>query len=297
MPRKPSYWNYLPKAVCTGRNDVSAYEVLNAWGVENWGKEEPFYESEYIGWCMVHLPVGWTISLEQFDFFLLDHHGQVRGDIRDAFERRKDNVIVITDEELEEARIELGISEEELADAFPPDEERKEPEKPRMELRTAIRFQTSFSGAGAHTMWAEDPMGNRLFAIYDEPVSDEEWREKIPRLEKRVFDWLNEHYPDWRDHTAYWDSFVEMDKQWSLPHDDISSMVGKLLANKTDDDLRNLRAEMGTGEKYTDYLVALQPKLAGMFGQSDDIPPFYIASNVAWYMKLEIYKRTGLEYR
>ena len=54
---------------------------------------------------------------------------------------------------------------------------------------------------------------------------------------------------------------------------------------------------MGSGEKYTDYLVALQPKLAELFGQADDIPPFYIASNVAWRMKLEIYQRTGLEYR
>lgn len=293
MPRKPSYWNYLPKAVYTDREDVSASDVLSSWGIEYWGKSGHFYESEFLGWCMVHLPEGWTISLEQFDFFLLDHHGQVRGDIRDAFERRKDNAIVITDEDIKEA----GISKEEWAAAFPPNEERKEPEKPRMALRTAIRFQTSFSGDGAHTLWVEDPMGNRLFAIYDEPVSNEEYREKVPKLEKRVFDWMDEHYPNWRDHTAYWDAFVEMDKQWILHPGAIRTVVYNLLANKTDDDLRNLRAEMGNGEKYTDYLVALQPKLAGMFGQPYDIPPFYIASNVAWQMKLEIYQRTGLEYR
>ncbi len=297
MPRKPSYWNYIPKAVYTGCGDISALEVLTSWGIEGWGKEEPFYESEYIGWCMVHLPDGWTISLEQFDFFLLDRHGQVRGEIRDAFECRSDNAIIITAEELERSRIELGVSEEEFAETFSQNEERKEPEKPRMELRTAIRFHTSFSGTGAHTMWAEDSMGNQLFAIYDEPVSNEEWREKIPRLEKRVSDWMDEYYPDWRSHTAYWDTFVEMDKRWSLPHGEIEWAANNLLASKTDDELCDLRAEMGEGEKYTDYLVALQPKLARILGKPDDVPPFYIASKVAWEMKLEIYHRTGLEYR
>lgn len=297
MPYKPSYWNNLPKAVYTGRDDVSAHEVLTAWGVEDWGKDGPFYESEYVGWCMVHLPEGWKISLEQFDFFLLDQHGQVRGEIRDAFERRKGNAIVITAEELEEARVESGISEEEFAEAFPQNEEWKEPEKPRMILRTAIRFQTSFSGAGAHTLWAEDPMGNRLFAIYDEPVSNNEWRKKIPRLEKRVFDWIDEHYPDWRNHTAYWDAFVEMDKRWSLPHGDIDAVANLLLTDKTDENLRILRATMGNGEQYTDYLVVLQSKLAEIFGEPDNVPPFYIASNIAWQMKLKIYQRTGLEYR
>jgi hypothetical protein len=54
---------------------------------------------------------------------------------------------------------------------------------------------------------------------------------------------------------------------------------------------------MGNGEKYTDYLVSWLPKLAEQLGHAEDVPPFYIASNIAWRIKLEIYQRTGLEYR
>ncbi len=294
VPRKPSIWNYLPKSAYTGRNEVTPHEVLTAWGVEDWGREGSFFDAEYVGWCLVHLPEGWTISLEQYDLFLLDYHGQVRGVIHDAFERRKGNEIIITKQDIKDA----GISEEEWAEAFPPDRpDRKEPEKPHLVLRTAIRFQDSSSGGDTHSFWAENPMGEHLFGIYDEPVTREEFKEKIPKLVKRVSDWMDEHYPDWQDHTAYWDAFVEMDERWSLAQHDIDSVAENLLAGKSDEDLRTLRAEMGTGERYTDYLVSLQLKLAEMFGKAQDMPPFYIAANIAWRLKLEIYQRTGIKFR
>ncbi len=294
MPRNSSIWNYLPKAVYTGNNEVTPHQVLTAWGVKDWGREGSFYEADYVGWCLVHLPKGWTISLEHHDFFLLDNHGQVRGDIRDAFEHRKGNEIIITKKDIQDA----GISEEEWAEAFPPDRpDRKEPEKPRMILRTAIRFQESSSGGDTHSFWAENPMGQHLFGIYDEPVSREEFKEKIAKLVLRVSDWMDEHYPDWQDHTAYWDSFVEMDERWSVSDLFIGSAVNLLLEGTSDEDLRVLRAEMGNGEKYTDFLLSFQPKLAELLGHVEDVPPFYIASNIAWRLKLEIYQRTGLEYR
>ncbi len=288
MPRKPSIWNYLPKAVYTGNNEVTPHQVLTAWGVKNWGREGSFFEADYVGWCQVHLPAGWMISLEQYNFFLLDEHGQVRGIIRDAFEHRKGNEIIITKEDIKDA----GITEEEWAEAFPPN--RKEPEKPRLELQTAIRFQESFSLGNTHSFWVENPMGKHIFGIYDEPVSPEEYDEKIPKLVKRVSDWMDEHYPDWRDHAAYWDAFLEIDELSDLL---IGSAANLLLQGKSDEDLRVLRAEMGNGEKYTDYLVSWLPKLAEQLGLPENIPPFYIALNIAWRMKLEIYQRTGLEYR
>ncbi len=285
----PDYWNNLPKAAYTGRENVSAAAVLAAWGIADWGNRERFYEGNYVGWCMVHLPVGWMLSLEGHNFYLLDQHGQVRGEIYDAFERPKGDVIIITDEDIEEA----GISKAEWEEAFPPGEVRKEPEKPRMELRTAIRFKTSFTLGNTYSFWAENPLGQQIFSISDEPVTDEEYNEKIPRLRKRVFDWMGEHYPGWEDHTTYWDAFVETDKRWSGMKDAIAAAAYGMLADKSDDDLRTLQAHMGRGEKYTDYVAALQSELSSIFAWPDDTPPFCIAAHVAWHMKLEMDQRIG----
>lgn len=291
MPRKPHRMNYLPVAAYTRHKGPGPEEVLTAWGIQDWGRESAFFEADYVGWCLVHLPDGWMISLEQHDFFLLDQHGQIRGDIRDAFEYRERSVIVLTEKDITGA----GITKEEWAEAFPPNS--KEPEKPRLELRTAVRFQESFSLGDTYSFWVENPMGQHIFGIYDQRVSQKAYQKKIPALTKRVHDWLAEHYPDWEDHTTYWDAFIEMDERWSIDEREVAATAENLLTGKSDQDLRTLRAEMGNGEKYTDYLVSLQPKLAELFGRSDDIAPFYIAASIAWCMKIEIYRRTGLKYR
>jgi len=295
VPRKSDYWNNLPKAVYTGREGVEPLEVLTTWGIKDWGKEGQFFEGNFVGWCLVHLPAGWMLSLEGHDFYLVDQHNQIRGVIQEAFERPPSTPIV------------LDISDEDWYGDMSPEEIEEEKRqnreyretKPRLVLRTCINFRDSFACGenGPHDFWVENAYGQELYSIRRQEVTPEEYDERMPQLRKKVFDWMDEHYPNWREHDAYWDVFPEADKKWPLTVNEINSAAATFLEDKSNDDLQALRAEMGQGEKRTDYIIALQPKLAEIFDRVDDVPPFHIASQFAWGMTLEMNHRIGFEDR
>lgn len=279
LPRSNGYWNNLPLAVYSNDEDVDGNTVLNGWGLEAWGRQLPSDVGDYVGWQHVGLPQGWTIGLEGRDFLLIDGFNQIRGNILGAFERPEHTKSVITDEKLEAA----DISREEFEAAFSSDETKKDPEKPRLQLRTCICVRSAFSLAdyGPYNYWAENAAGERLFGIYRQPVTKDEYDERMPKLRRRVYAWLEEHYPDWQDHNAYWDVFPQAYAKWAEAKQMAYSLAAEILDGKTDDDLHKLRTEIGVGEQRADYTLALQESLSKKF---DEKPPFRVAEAVVYKM-------------
>jgi len=279
LPRSNGYWNNLPMAVYSNDKSVDGNEILNGWGLKAWGRELPSDTGDYVGWQRAGLPTGWTVGLEGHDFLLIDNFNQVRGEILDAFEHPERTRIVITDEDIEAA----GISKEEFEAAFSSDGPRKELEKPRMQLHTSISFRSASSMAdyGPYDYWAENAAGERLFGIYRQPVTDDEYAERLPKLRQRVIDWLEEHYPDWQDHNAYWDVFPQTHAKWTEAEQLAPVIAFEILDGKTDEDLQALRTEIGVGEQRADYTLALQERLSERF---DEKPPFKVAEVVVYKM-------------
>lgn len=279
LPRSNGYWNNLPLAVYSNDKAVDGNEILNGWGLKAWGRELPSDTGDYVGWQRVGLPQGWTIGLEGHDFLLIDGFNQIRGDILDAFERPESTKMVITDEDLEAA----GISKEEFEAAFASDGSKKEPEKPRLQLRTCIsvRSASSLADYGPYDFWVENAAGERLFGIYRQPLTNGEYDERMPKLRQRVYTWLEEHYPEWRDYNAYWDVFPQAHVTWAEAKQKSHAIAAEIIDGKTDDDLRKLRTEIGVGEQRADYTLALQERLSGHF---DDKPPFCVAEAVVCKM-------------
>lgn len=279
LPRNNGYWNNLPLAVYSNDEAVDGNTVLNGWGLKAWGRELPSDTGDYVGWQRVGLPSGWTIGLEGHDFLLIDGFNQVRGDILDAFERPESTQLVITDEDLEA----IGISKEEFEAAFASNGPKKELEKPRLQLRTCIsvRSASSLADYGPYDFWVENAAGEHLFGIYRQPVTNDEYNERMPKLRRRVYAWLEEHYPEWRDHNAYWDVFPQAYTKWAEAKQMTYSIAVEILDGKTDDDLHELRSEIGVGEQRADYTLALQERLSEYFGEK---PPFRVAEAVVYKM-------------
>ncbi|OGG85719.1 hypothetical protein A2392_02915 [Candidatus Kaiserbacteria bacterium RIFOXYB1_FULL_46_14] len=277
LPRNNGYWNNLPLAVYSNDEDVDGNKILNAWGLKAWGRKLPSDVGDYVGWQRVGLPEGWTIGLEGHDFLLIDGFNQIRGDILAAFERPECTKLVITDEDLEAA----CISKEEFEAAFASDGPKKELEKPRLQLRTCISVRSAYSLAdyGPYDFWVENAAGERLFGIYRQPVTNDEYDERMPKLRRRVYTWLEEHYPDWLDHNAYWEMFPQVHAQWAEAKQMAHSVAAKILEGKTDEDLKALRVEIGVGEQRTDYTLALQERLSEHFGAE---PSFRVAEAVVY---------------
>lgn len=279
LPRNNGYWNNLPLAVYSNNEAIDGNAILNAWGLKAWGRKLPSNTGDYVGWQRVGLPRGWTIGLEGHDFLLIDDYNQVRGEIQEAFVRDLGEPIVLdlTDEDL------YGDIPKEEIDEIKRKRRKYQETKPRLVLRTSISFRSSSSLAayGPYDYWVENAAGERLFGIYRQPVTIDECEERLPQLRQRIFDWLEENYPDWQNHNAYWDVFPQAHAKWVEASQMTHSVATKILDDKTDEDLQALRAEIGVGEQRTDYTLALQERLSEHF---DDKPPYRIADVVVQKM-------------
>lgn len=288
MPRISSYWNHLPYAVFPNNAQTDGYAILKGWGVEASGRSLPSQRTNYVGWQTVHLPRGWRFSIEDNDFFLVDQHDQIRGRIEGAFEEPK------------RPSISLDISDEDwFADMTPEEIEEEKRQlreyhetQPRLVLRTSIILGNSFSLGNTRSYWAENALGQHIYGVFDEPVSDDEYDVRVPKLEQKVTDWLDANYPNWQDHNAYWETFAETDQKWPLSDNDYQTAAAYFLADKSEAEQRKLRVKIGRGEQRTDFTTAFTPQLVEIFQEE---PPFYIASRIVTTMARMIEYRIGAE--
>lgn len=195
MLRERSYWNNLPNVV-TGGDD--GMKVLKEWCISLWPNSKSM---DYVGWQRVHLPEGWTLSLEGHDFFLLDDKNQVRGTISHVFRRAKP----------QKGSFSAAIAEG-LAELFDESAEQKPKKRPvpTLELRTCLTKHSSFSlgDSGPYSIWVENAFGKEVFGIRNVEISKEEYEEKHAEMAKLVDGWLVANYPEWESLLAYWDAFV-----------------------------------------------------------------------------------------
>lgn len=199
MPRNHSYWNNIPLRVVGG---ARSHRVLKAWGLTPWGArmDRRFVgECDYVGWQRVHLPEGWTISLESYDLFLLDDKDRVRGRIHDALERKFTSPPIFLDIDLSKVFTPAEIKRM-----------RKPKKGPSLELCTAVSLHDSFSLGNTLSVWVENPFGERIFSLHDVvyPGGEGEYEKKYAETKEEALKWLVEFYPRWKSPYFYWDRFV-----------------------------------------------------------------------------------------
>ncbi len=140
--------------------------------------------------------------------------------------------------------------------------------KPRLVLQTCIKAGGSFSLGenGSYNFWVKNAVGDRIFGIYNQPIPKEEYDALMPELDRCIQDWLAANYPDWNDYTAYWDEFPAAQAAWVDAQKSTYAIASEIIADKTDDELRALRAEIGTGLQRTNYTLTLQQQLGTQQG-------------------------------
>ena len=187
MPRASRYWNVIPLHV-EGKNGEA---ILKSWGITPWGREFG-KELVFKGWQRVHLPEGWKITLEEFEMNLVDQHDQVRGAIQDAFRRDSSDDFLS------------------LISGTPAKKVRYRYKPPTLQLFRSLSIRQSFclGRTGPHSMWVENALGKTLYAIRDVEIPHDKIVEQLPLVRQKIVDWLEEHYPDWQNSNAYWDTFV-----------------------------------------------------------------------------------------
>ena len=255
LPRRNGFWNNLPKEVSSNNKKLDGNSVLAAWGLRGWGSKLPATSGDYIGWQRVELPQGWTIRLEGHDFILVDNYNQVRGEIDKALVPKVHGA----------TNVDLTTT------------------NPCLLLRTSISVHASFNLGenGPYSYWAENAAGEHLFGIYRQPVPGDECKKRLPKLRRRIHNWLKKNYPDWQDHTAYWDVFPPVHAKWAEAEGKAYSAAVEILKGKSDKDLHALRAKIGIGEQRTDFTLALQVRLSEYFGEE---PPYRVARVVVQKM-------------
>lgn len=293
MPRKISGVNNLPVAVFPDDDEVRGYDVLAAWGVRAWNRNFPSQVGDYIGWQRVILPDGWRLSLEGHDFYLLDESNQIRGVIEEALKTPP------------RPSIKSNLSDKDrYGDIMTPEEiavlkekMRKYREaKPRLVLRRSLKSGSSFGLGefGPYSYWIENALGERVFGIFDEEVSDDEADARLPVLAQKVYDWRDENYPDWQNFEAYWDVFVGEEAENALTDREVVVMACHLLSGKSNEKLAHLHKEIGTGEKRTEFILELQKQLPKKVGVSPARFPFRVVSNITWNMRWRIEHHLGI---
>lgn len=195
MRRKREYWTSIPLIVQGAENGE---EILEKWGVRPWGREFG-KQLEYWGWQRVHLPEDWTILFERGSLVMLDAHGQERAEICNVLKRKKDTGAL--------AKALNEIFAETISNGSPA---KPRPERPILIIKTVLRKRESFclGAKGPYTFWIENAYGERVHAIEDIEIANDEVETKVPELQQEIDDWLIHHYPDWSNPLAYWDAFV-----------------------------------------------------------------------------------------
>ncbi len=190
MPRTQDRWNEIPlKIVMNEVDDEDVETILRTLGITPFGRE--FGQSgDHQGWQTVSLPKGWHILLENGRPLLLDEREQLRGRILDALRPNHYMPGTHADGRLKRWR-------------FKP---------PVLRLQYALTQWTGFSAGEdesytTRSQWIENPYGERLYGEYEVRIPKETREASLKELQKKINDWLEEHYPDWKNPSAYWNMF------------------------------------------------------------------------------------------